>query len=115
MQNEFLDSAPVVHGNICLGLQFSCYGAFYRRCGYDGTLLAQALNGSKCECCSRTVRDTELGEVYSESATARMAYLADENNRPGIWVLVEVPMDNETQTALDAHKLASTLNIKPTE
>lgn len=90
MSDHFLPQ-PKAHGNICLGLQFTCHGAFYRRCGYDGTLLAQALNGTKCESCQRIVKDTNLCEVYSEPATARMAYLANDKGMPGIWVLVEVP------------------------
>lgn len=90
MSDDFLPQ-PKAHGNICVGLQFSCHGAYYRRCGYDGTLLPQVANGTKCDCCFRTVKDTDLGEVHSEPATARMALLANDKGLPGIWVLVEVP------------------------
>ena len=110
MPNE-PDGTPQPSGAICLGLSFntpnlkveiaairpsdhpgvfSCGEAYYRRCGWDGTITAQVLDGQACPNCDRAVRDKQLGTLPKEYIVPIKA-VSVYFEQFKVWSIIEVP------------------------
>ena len=105
------DGTPQPSGAICLGTAFNtpnlkveisairsgdqpgifaCGEAYYRRCGWDGQITAQVVDGQPCPNCERAVRDRQIGTLpkeYIVPVKAVSVYLEQVR----AWALIEVP------------------------